>query len=206
MNSCISVLTQVCKYSFTRSQSKHFRSHLDVHRGKKEFQCRYCGGGFVTKMALIIHRSTHASNKESLRCQFCTKTFSHRVHLKFHERNVHINATKFKCDQCGYTAGKRLRLERHKQTHVNKGPFVCETCTHRFKYKAVLERHKRAQKCKPPKKLKPVPDIDISEITKYLDSRVVGMMGKPRRIEMPFRCKHCSLKEFRTPIVFYETS
>ena len=192
-----------CKYSFTRSQSKYFRSHLQVHQGKKGFQCKYCGGGFMTKMQLIIHQSTHASNKETLRCRFCTKTFSHRVSLNVHEKNIHINATKFKCDQCSYTASKWCRFAKHKQTHVIKGPFVCETCTRSFKYKAALETHKRAQKCNPPGQLiKPVADIDISEVTKCLDSRVVGMMGKPRSKEMPFRCKHCSLKEFRMPFVF----
>ena len=48
-------------------------------------------------------------------------------------------------------------------------------------------------------------DVDITDVLEYLDAGLVSHMAKPRSVDMPFKCKHCTAeKEFSSAYLFYQ--
>ena len=163
-----------CKYSY--STRYDLKRHMEVHRGNKSHKCKTCGLGFTKKRNLEIHQTTHSEDRLLIPCKDCGKTFSHAQRLLVHSY-IHLNADRFKCDQCNYTCRDRHRLMKHKQTH---------------------ERGDGNPPKQPAEKSSGDKDIDITSITKWLDPKILDMMGKPRSSSSPFKCKHCTAaREFK---------
>ena len=186
-----------CKYTFSRKQD--LKCHMEVHRGIKCHKCKTCGLGFLEKTRLAIHQTVHSEDRP-FACEFCKKTFSHEQLLKEH-RFKHLNRDRHRCDECNFMTRDRDKYEVHKQTHRNRGHFLCEKCKHVFSYQRGLDKHQELDKCKPSESDPPVlsnnghEDVDISDIgiTKWLNPKILNIMGKPRSSGTPFRCKLCPL-------------
>ena len=71
---------------------------MNIHLGRKPFQCAVCFKAFSNKSNLLQHRRLH-SNQERLRCPMCYKSYSDpnifKVHLKNkHNRDVEVKNIK----------------------------------------------------------------------------------------------------------------
>ncbi|XP_072013886.1 uncharacterized protein [Amphiura filiformis] len=197
-----------CDFTFNRKD--RLISHIQVHKGKKKFQCNVCGVGFDTVKFLSVHKTLHSSDKTHS-CPHCEKTFTHVVYFREHLR-WHKNANKFKCDLCPYTCGGKHYLKsHHMRVHEKADEYLeCERCKRTFKHKSSYDNHVQLNKCK--LFIKPQlpcdPDSDLSgnvaKATKYLNSNVIEMMGKTGSIGSKFKCKHCPMAEFRTALKFLQ--
>ena len=188
-----------CTYTFNHLAT--FRGHLDVHKGIRQYFCTVCGAGFLQKNYLVYHRSNHAD--DVLTCSFCRKTFNNISKLKVHEKRVHLDRERYKCDKCSYTCSINARMrdhickERPPQHQCWKCGQICESETE-------LNNHLLIGTCNTDDKDGDEADfeIDIAEITRNIDARLVGLMDKPRNKRSPFRCRFCPSKEFTNAACF----
>ena len=117
-----------------------------------------------------------------------------------------------------YEDSDRSTSEQELRKHHSKGDngdssecFVCQKCKHVFKVKKVYDRHVMRNKCWIPRvrnrartKLGTDSDLDAHyrQMTKYLDSRITGLLARPTTFASPYKCKHCKSKEFRLLLPF----
>ena len=106
----------------------------------------------------------------------------------------------FKCKFCAIDAFHNLKtFQTHVKIHIGKEPrekpYKCIMCYTKFATADECAKHKVAY-------CTPCTEADMLEIIKWLDNRVVAMMGTAVRVQAPFRCKHCTFSEFHTAFPF----
>ena len=187
-----------CKYTFT--EKKTLRSHLRVHKGLRRYLCKKCGLGFQNKSNLSVHESEHTN--EIHLCKECGLTFTDTSQLRQHDAQVHKETKKkYRCNQCHECIGATKRqLRVHQQKHHGlkiSTTQSCKKCKSVFLSRTLLKHHLQEDSCEQVED-----DIDIKESLKFVDPRLVAMIGKPRSLDKPFRCKYCTLTEFQKPQIF----
>ncbi|XP_072013885.1 uncharacterized protein [Amphiura filiformis] len=165
-----------CDFTFKRKD--RLISHIQVHKGKKKFQCNVCGVGVNSVKSLTIHKSLHSSDK-TYSCPHCGKTFTHEVYFKNH-LHWHKNANKYKCDLCPYTSGSKADCKRHtllvhQKTNRN---LECEKCKRTFKYSGSLSNHIR--RCKPSAQLHDQTSSDSA----------ISIIDTTHIVDRPYKCDH----------------
>lgn len=117
-----------------------------VHRGKKDFECDYCGKMFALKCQRDTHRRIHTGEKP-FKCETCGAGFRAQSGLYAH-RKTHTDERPYKCEICG----KRLRLpynlRLHMRTHTGEKPYACDICGRAFSQPGDCKKHKKTHRKK----------------------------------------------------------
>mgnify|MGYP002716455416 FL=1 len=115
-----------------------------VHRGKKDFECDYCGKTFALKCQRDTHRRIHTGEKP-FKCETCGAGFRAQSGLYAH-RKTHTDERPYKCEICG----KRLRLpynlRLHMRTHTGEKPYACDICGRAFSQPGDCKKHKKTHR------------------------------------------------------------
>ena len=92
---------------------KHLRN---VHEGKKDHKCEYCGKEYTDKKNLCIHiKREHDNVSRNEQCNQCGKLFFTKEVLNRHVRNMH----KHLCDEAFPTNSNLVEHKNVKNQHLN---------------------------------------------------------------------------------------
>lgn len=93
--------------------------HMKVHRGEKNWQCKFCVKKFVTNGELNSHVSHIHSKEKPYLCLYtgCTRAFTTNLSLQTHMR-AHSGDRLFKCTDCGKCLSTSSSLHEHKRIHT----------------------------------------------------------------------------------------
>ena len=126
----------ICKAIFSKF---HLKRHLkQVHDGKKDYKCEYCGNEYFEKRRLDGHIKREHDNVRNEKCVQCGKLYFTKEVLRKHVKNIHnkkVNQIEeivklFECEFCG----KTLRTKQSMQIHVKvvheglRDNHVCHIC------------------------------------------------------------------------------
>ncbi|XP_072943128.1 uncharacterized protein [Epargyreus clarus] len=118
---------------------KGLLEHMNVHC--RNFVCKVCGSGFITRTSLVSHEKNHESG--SFTCKFCEQVFSTLPKKKYHEKSVHCGTFPNKCSYCN----ECFRDYHKKITHLMEVHGVepkridCHECDRSFKTQKAYMRH-----------------------------------------------------------------
>ena len=130
----------ICKAIFRKYQLKR---HLkQVHDGKKDYKCEYCGNEYFENKRLNGHIKREHDNVRNEKCVQCGKLYFTKEVLHKHVKNIHnkkVNQIEeivklFECEFCG----KTLRTKQSMQIHVKvvheglRDNHVCHICKYLF--------------------------------------------------------------------------
>ncbi|KAI8790500.1 zinc finger protein 729 [Biomphalaria glabrata] len=155
--------------TFSCSDSKVHRNHLQSHYGKDRFscdQCQYtclhysdlkrhqlihsdkmpygcciCGRHFRAKNNLFRHVAAHQEERDH-QCETCGFRTKSKELLKTHWR-VHQNVKEHMCQYCGYSTKYISNLYKHMVVHTEVKAFSCHLCSYTTKSPENLSKHKK---------------------------------------------------------------
>ncbi|XP_017779906.1 PREDICTED: gastrula zinc finger protein XlCGF8.2DB-like [Nicrophorus vespilloides] len=129
-----------CDKGFMRKLS--LKAHMSSHTNIKPFRCEICNKAFPLRCNLTAHKKVHT---DSFQCKSCLKTFAAPSKLERHMR-IHTNDRPFKCEVvgCGRTFTDKRNLVGHRVTHSDDRSFMCDDCGKGYKTKSQLNDHKKA--------------------------------------------------------------
>lgn len=107
-------LCSFCDKSFDSSYL--LNNHLQLHVGKKPFQCLDCGKNFGRRGHLITHKNVH---KRRIQCSVCKKIVPTIGDLLKH-RQSHIKKGMLQCPDCPMQFKFPVYLLRHVASHAKK--------------------------------------------------------------------------------------
>ena len=105
----------MCARRFSRLKDLNHHKKVHLPNDEKQFQCKICGKGFISKNNLISHMLTHSGDRPH-KCNQCGKSFRQLGHLQTHLR-IHTNYRPFKCTSCEKTFATNSQLKAHVKTH-----------------------------------------------------------------------------------------
>ncbi|XP_050676875.1 zinc finger protein 431-like [Leptidea sinapis] len=129
---------QICGFSFQTFGS--IERHMNVHY--RNYVCKECGTGFVTKYRLKVHtKSMHMGG--TYPCDVCKKVFSTQQKHKNHVDTVHKLVKRFKCTHCNERFSEYFRRQKHIVDVHNGQPlqYKCNVCDKVFDRRYTLSRH-----------------------------------------------------------------
>uniref|UniRef100_A0A670HLS9 C2H2-type domain-containing protein n=1 Tax=Podarcis muralis TaxID=64176 RepID=A0A670HLS9_PODMU len=109
------------------------------HKGKKRYECPFCGKAFISKSLLAVHCRTHTGEKP-YKCSECGKSFRQSRNLTSHQR-IHTGEKPFKCLECGKSFSWNSNLTSHQRIHTGEKPYKCLECGKNFCDSTLLTRH-----------------------------------------------------------------
>nr|CAD7444067.1 unnamed protein product [Timema bartmani] len=120
------------------SLNYHMRA---FHTGERPHSCQYCGEGFLSREACMVHERIHTGEKP-FKCEMCTMAFRCTSNLTQHMR-VHSTERPYVCQTCGKRFPRKGTLDVHMRTHTGERPFSCNICGRGFTQKNDMLKHKR---------------------------------------------------------------
>nr|CAD7425088.1 unnamed protein product [Timema monikensis] len=120
------------------SLNYHMRA---FHTGERPHSCQYCGEGFLSREACMVHERIHTGEKP-FKCEMCTMAFRCTSNLTQHMR-VHSTERPYVCRTCGKRFPRKGTLDVHMRTHTGERPFSCNICGRGFTQKNDMLKHKR---------------------------------------------------------------
>ncbi|XP_070547003.1 uncharacterized protein [Ptychodera flava] len=161
---------QECKQGFKqRNQYEWHVKKFHTPGVKDPFKCEDCGEVYTRKLALRIHKETHAKDEEKVFiCNLCKAKFAIVACFCMHQKSehgitkyfcpmcgkvlhgllqmeshvaIHTGEKLFHCDKCGKGYVSESGLKWHQATHVEERPFKCTTCSAGFYTKYDLQKH-----------------------------------------------------------------
>eukprot|EP00057_Strongylocentrotus_purpuratus_P004516 XP_003728855.1 PREDICTED: uncharacterized protein LOC100892642 [Strongylocentrotus purpuratus] len=140
---------QICSKVFLRPAS--LKQHIQqVHAGRKDYTCQYCGKRISSSTSLQDHERLHTGEKPYV-CLECGKSFRIRQSYKTHLQTKHSKEKPFGCPQCGNCFFSCKSLAKHQRIHTPNEDSVCPDCGKQFKRKDLLRmhlvQHRQALKC-----------------------------------------------------------
>lgn len=120
------------------SLTYHMRS---FHTGERPHACQFCGDGFLSKEARLVHERIHTGEKP-FECAVCGMAFRCSSNLAQHAR-VHSDARPHACLACGKRFQRKGALDVHMRTHTGERPFPCDLCGRAFTQKNDMLKHRR---------------------------------------------------------------
>ncbi|XP_063836920.1 gastrula zinc finger protein XlCGF26.1-like isoform X1 [Ostrinia nubilalis] len=129
---------QMCGFSFETFGS--IERHMNVHF--RNYVCKDCGTGFVTKYRLKVHsKSMHVGG--SFPCDICKKVFTTQQKQKNHVDTVHKMVKRFKCTKCPERFSEYFRRQKHMVEEHGVAPlqYKCNVCEKSFDRRYTLSRH-----------------------------------------------------------------
>ncbi|XP_072943188.1 uncharacterized protein [Epargyreus clarus] len=129
---------QVCGFSFETFGS--IERHMNVHF--RNYVCKECGTGFVTKYRLKVHtKSMHIEG--NFPCEDCKKVFTTQQKHKNHVDTVHKMVKRFKCPKCPERFSEYFRRQKHLVEVHGVAPlqYKCNVCDKTFDRRYTLSRH-----------------------------------------------------------------
>ena len=91
--------------------TKHIQN---VHEGKRDYKCEFCGKLFTQKGTLKSHIGfIHEMSKKEHKCGYCGKSCGSKRYMKIHIDVVHEGKT-YDCDTCGKSFATEGVLNKHK--------------------------------------------------------------------------------------------
>ncbi|XP_067012466.2 zinc finger protein 271 isoform X2 [Anabrus simplex] len=116
----------------------HMRS---FHTGERPHTCQFCGDGFLSKEARLVHERIHTGEKP-YECQVCGMAFRCSSNLAQHSR-VHSDARPHPCPHCDKRFQRKGALVVHIRTHTGERPYACDICGRAFTQKNDMLKHRR---------------------------------------------------------------
>ncbi|XP_073964230.1 zinc finger protein 639-like [Choristoneura fumiferana] len=129
---------QLCGFSFETFGS--IERHMNTHF--RNYVCKDCGTGFVTKYRLKVHiKSMHVGG--SYPCEICKKVYTTYQKYKNHVDTVHNMVKRFKCPKCPERFSEYFRRQKHLVEIHNVAPlqYKCNVCDKSFDRRYTLSRH-----------------------------------------------------------------
>ena len=123
------------------------RAHKKRHdiTASTRFMCDVCGGRFMYKSALELHKSVHKDSKD-FTCKICGKSFKTYPTLYSHQY-VHREDNPYSCATCGKAFKTKERVKAHERRHSGLKPFECTICHRHFPDNGGLQKHLRTVHC-----------------------------------------------------------
>jgi len=112
---------KTCKKTFINKY--RLKTHINIHRGIKTFECNICKKKFTENGNLLTHYVTH-SNIKPYKCDLCENQFKTVPQLKNHYKNIHYILNFYKCIFCYKTFRLKAEYKHHLKIH-NKQIFKC---------------------------------------------------------------------------------
>ncbi|KAJ1479616.1 hypothetical protein T484DRAFT_1813586 [Baffinella frigidus] len=91
-------------------------------KGKRVFECTFCGKAFSQSSDLTKHMRTHSGDRP-YPCTTCDMAFSQYGSLTRHMR-THSGDRPYPCTTCGMTFSTSSNLTVHMRTHTGDRPYV----------------------------------------------------------------------------------
>ncbi|KAG6459157.1 zinc finger protein 287-like [Manduca sexta] len=129
---------QICACSFVTFGG--IERHMNVHF--RNYICKDCGTGFVTKARLKVHYyNSHVGG--AFPCEMCGKTFGTQLKHKNHVDSVHKMVKRFKCNKCPERFTEYVYRQRHLvEVHgVPRISYKCNVCEKSFSRRYNLSTH-----------------------------------------------------------------
>ncbi|XP_047114679.1 zinc finger protein 33B-like isoform X1 [Schistocerca piceifrons] len=126
------------KLSNKGSLTYHMRS---FHTGERPHTCQFCGEGFLSKEARLVHERIHTGEKP-YKCSVCGMAFRCSSNLSQHIK-VHSEERPHPCQHCGKAFQRKGALDVHMRTHTGERPFTCDICGRGFTQKNDMLKHRR---------------------------------------------------------------
>ncbi|KAG6459155.1 gastrula zinc finger protein XlCGF26.1 [Manduca sexta] len=113
--------------------------HMNVHF--RNYVCKECGTGFVTKYRLKVHAKGHMGG--TFPCEICGKIFASQQKHKNHVDTVHKLVKRFKCTKCPDRFTEYFRRQKHMVEVHGVAPlqYKCNVCERTFERRYTLSRH-----------------------------------------------------------------
>lgn len=128
---------QVCKCHFETfgSMDRHMNLHF------RNYVCKECGTGFVTKSRLKVHSKQHIGG--SYPCDTCKKIYTTPINLKNHINNVHNMIKRHKCTKCDERFTEYIQRQKHIVEVHGVAPlkYKCNACEKTFDRKYMVSHH-----------------------------------------------------------------
>jgi uncharacterized Zn-finger protein len=103
-----------CNFCSKISLTAHeHESHMAVHEGELQYNCKKCDDKFPTKEKAREHlTSAHTNDDKAFNCTQCFKTFKNRYQLILHTRS-HTGEKPFPCPICNRCFSMSSNLQKH---------------------------------------------------------------------------------------------
>lgn len=123
------------------------KKHMALrHSDLRTFTCSVCSLECESKLALVMHMSSHPNLKPEEKkheCRACGKMFDKEMYVMRHAQRVHLLERRFVCDHCGKRFADCTTLKNHLALHGTGPAFPCFGCTRVFKTKKSMFNHAR---------------------------------------------------------------
>ena len=87
--------------------------HMKHHNGIEDFECNYCGKGFVDNKTLKRHFQAVHQRLKNHKCDICDKSFAEKANLRKHIKSVHEGIKDKECLHCGKKFSHGGNLNKH---------------------------------------------------------------------------------------------
>ena len=128
-----------CNKVFVRLLS--LKSHIaQIHDGKRDYQCKYCGKGIASLASLLDHERLHTGEKPYV-CDECGESFRLSQSYKNHKVREHFREASYVCTHCDKVFATRPQWNKHLKTHNPQESCPCSVCGKNFTRKDLLQKH-----------------------------------------------------------------
>ncbi|KAH8267321.1 hypothetical protein KR018_006888, partial [Drosophila ironensis] len=128
---------RACGGSFVSAMA--LRSHkFQEHGGPKRYVCDSCGKQLKTYTSLVEHKLVHTDDRPCV-CPICNAAFKNKARLRVHSQTH--GEPRYECDVCGKKLQTRAILNKHKYVHSEERRFKCDVCGTGCKNSTAMKIH-----------------------------------------------------------------